>query len=133
MRSGHQTAAPAPGPTRPILLADEPVASLDPGTAVRVLALMHQICKSDGITAIVSLHQVEFARQFADRVVGVAGGSIVFDGRATGLNDAVLGAIYGTPVVESIETADPARTRARTPAAIPSLAELSCSSTHTFH
>jgi phosphonate transport system ATP-binding protein len=119
-----------------VLLADEPVASLDPGTALRVLELMHGICKSDGITAIVSLHQVEFARQFADRVVGVAGGSIVFDGRATGLNDAVLGTIYGTRVeesVDSVETTGPARARARTPAAHPVLAELSRSSTYTFH
>ena len=111
-----------------ILLADEPVASLDPGTAVQVLGLMHEICKSDGITAIVSLHQIEFARQFADRIVGVAGGAIVFDGRATGLSDAVLGAIYGTRIVES---ASPVRVRAKTPAPHPALAELSPSST--FH
>jgi len=116
-----------------ILLADEPVASLDPGTAVHVLGLMHEICKSDGITAIVSLHQVEFARQFADRVVGVAGGAIAFDGPATGLSDAVLGAIYGTRIAENVETAHPVWTRPRTPALRPALAELSPSSNYTFH
>ena len=63
-----------------ILLADEPVASLDPATADRLLALMRDICKSDGLTAVVSLHQVAFARAFADRIVGLAGGAVIFDG-----------------------------------------------------
>lgn len=63
-----------------VLLADEPVASLDPTTAERLLALLHGICRSDGLTLIVSLHQVEYARQFADRIVGLQAGSVVFDG-----------------------------------------------------
>ena len=63
-----------------IVLADEPVASLDPATAERVLALLHRICREDGITAVVSLHQLEFARRFADRIVGLARGEVVFDG-----------------------------------------------------
>lgn len=63
-----------------VLLADEPVASLDPATAERLLALLHGICRSDGLTLIVSLHQVEFARQFADRIVGLQAGAVVFDG-----------------------------------------------------
>lgn len=62
-----------------ILLADEPVASLDPNTAVRLLQSMHDICKSDGLTAVVSLHQVDLARQFADRIIGLKGGAVVFD------------------------------------------------------
>jgi phosphonate transport system ATP-binding protein len=64
-----------------LILADEPVASLDPTTAERTLQLFHDICRSDGITAIVSLHQVELARRFADRVIGLSGGRVVFDGR----------------------------------------------------
>ena len=63
-----------------IVLADEPVASLDPATAERVLADLHRICREDGITAVVSLHQVEFARRFADRIVGLSKGRVVFDG-----------------------------------------------------
>lgn len=63
-----------------ILLADEPVASLDPNTSVRLLQSMHDICKSDGLTAVVSLHQVDLARQFADRIIGLKSGAIVFDG-----------------------------------------------------
>ncbi len=82
-----------------IILADEPVASLDPETAVQVLGDLHRICREDGITAIVSLHQVELARQFADRIVGLAQGRIIFDGGPEDLGPAVLDTIYkaGTP------------------------------------
>ena len=80
-----------------ILLADEPVASLDPATAVRVLELIHGICKSEGIAAIVSLHQVDLATRFADRIVGVGAGRIVFDGLPHELGAIDLDAIYGSP------------------------------------
>ncbi len=65
-----------------ILLADEPVASLDPATAEHVLSLLHDICKRDGLTAVVSLHQVEFARRYGERILGLSGGAVVFDGTA---------------------------------------------------
>jgi phosphonate transport system ATP-binding protein len=78
-----------------ILLADEPVASLDPATAARVLSLIHSICKADGIATVISLHQVDLAQRFADRVVGIAAGSVVFDGPAAMLDRAALARIYG--------------------------------------
>jgi phosphonate transport system ATP-binding protein len=78
-----------------LLLADEPVASLDPATASKVLELLHGICRETGIAAIVSLHQVDLARRFADRIVGVARGSVVFDGPAERLDDATLNIVYG--------------------------------------
>jgi phosphonate transport system ATP-binding protein len=78
-----------------LLLADEPVASLDPATAARVLQLLHGICRDSGIAVVVSLHQVELARRFADRVIGIAGGRIVFDGTADRLDTQALQAIYG--------------------------------------
>jgi phosphonate transport system ATP-binding protein len=78
-----------------ILLADEPVASLDPATAERLLALMHQICKSDGLTAIVSLHQLDFARRFADRIIGLSAGAVIFDGSPAQLTDAIAARLYG--------------------------------------
>jgi phosphonate transport system ATP-binding protein len=87
-----------------ILLADEPVASLDPATSVKVLGLIHSICKADGITAVVSLHQVHLARQFADRVIGIGGGSVVFDGAPSRIDSAVLESIYGS--LESAERDD---------------------------
>lgn len=77
-----------------IVLADEPVASLDPETSVMVLRDLHRICREDGITAIVSLHQLELAHQFADRVVGLASGRIVFDGTPAELGSAALDKIY---------------------------------------
>ena len=84
-----------------LILADEPIASLDPATADRVLGLLHSICKADRITAIVSLHQLQFARRYADRIVGVARGAVVFDGAPSGLGPAETKLIYGTaqPVV----------------------------------
>ena len=63
-----------------LILADEPVASLDPATARTVLQLLSDICRKDGLTAVVSLHQVDIAREFADRIVGLQGGRVVFDG-----------------------------------------------------
>ena len=78
-----------------VLLADEPVASLDPASAVQVLSLMHAICKSDGITAIVSLHQVSLARRFADRIVGLADGAVVFGDTPDALDASALARIYG--------------------------------------
>jgi phosphonate transport system ATP-binding protein len=77
-----------------IVLADEPVASLDPATGERVLADLHRICREDGITAIVSLHQIDLARQFADRVIGLANGRVVFEGSASQLGPTILDQIY---------------------------------------
>jgi phosphonate transport system ATP-binding protein len=77
-----------------IVLADEPVASLDPATGEKVLADLHRICREDGITAIVSLHQVDLARRFADRVIGLVSGRIVFDGPVSQLGQATLDQIY---------------------------------------
>jgi phosphonate transport system ATP-binding protein len=77
------------------ILADEPVASLDPVTSKKILSLLHRICKEDGITTIVSLHQVDLALDYADRLIGLAGGSVVFDGRAENLHQRTLDRIYG--------------------------------------
>ncbi|MFL9823853.1 phosphonate ABC transporter ATP-binding protein [Rhodoplanes sp. SY1] len=83
-----------------LVLADEPVASLDPGSAERVLSDLHRICREDGITAIVSLHQLAFARRFADRVIALAHGRVVHDGRPAELGPRVLDAIYDTPAAD---------------------------------
>jgi len=78
-----------------LILADEPVASLDPATAERVLSDLHRICAEDGITAVVSLHQVEFARRFADEIIGLSAGRVVFRGTPKTLAPDALNAIYG--------------------------------------
>ena len=77
-----------------IVLADEPVASLDPDTAISVLGLLREICRQDGITAVVSLHQVELARRFADRIVGLSGGRVVVDESPGRLDAAQIAQIY---------------------------------------
>ena len=92
-----------------VVLADEPVASLDPATAQRVLALIHDVCQSAGIAAVVSLHQVDLARRFADRVIGLAAGRVVFDDAPGALDAGALERIYGgVPVAgpREIEAAD---------------------------
>lgn len=77
-----------------LILADEPVASLDPATARTVLQLLSDICRKDGLTAVVSLHQVDLAREFADRIVGLKGGKIVFDGPPGELDEQASRGIY---------------------------------------
>lgn len=80
-----------------LMLADEPVASLDPATSHRVLSQLKRIGTEDGITTVVSLHQVELACDYADRVIGLAHGHVVFDGTPAHLNDSVLQMIYDQP------------------------------------
>ncbi|MGB3614308.1 MAG: phosphonate ABC transporter ATP-binding protein [Elainellaceae cyanobacterium] len=78
-----------------LILADEPIASLDPATAHQVLSLLHSICKTDGITAVLSLHQVDFAKAYSDRIIGLFQGRVVFDGPPSELAPQTLGTIYG--------------------------------------
>lgn len=77
-----------------VMLADEPVASLDPAASENVLGYLKRICKEEGITAVVSLHQVEYARVFADRIVALSDGEIIFDGLPDELNDATVERLY---------------------------------------
>lgn len=77
-----------------MILADEPVASLDPNTSVQVLEQLSRISHEDGITTIVSLHQLELARRFAQRVIGLAHGRVVFDGPPSALDSHTLDLIY---------------------------------------
>jgi phosphonate transport system ATP-binding protein len=77
-----------------IVLADEPVASLDPTTALSILELLRRISREDGLTVIFSLHQIDFACRFGERIVGLAQGEIVFDGRPEELTENPLATIY---------------------------------------
>jgi len=80
-----------------VLLADEPVASLDPTTGEEIMTLLREIQMEGSLTLLVSLHQVEFARKYAERIVGLREGKIVFDGPPNALDDVALQAIYGRP------------------------------------
>lgn len=77
-----------------LILADEPVASLDPATADQILALIDTLTRDAPIRAVVSLHQVALARRFADWIVGINAGRIVFEGAPAKLTAAVLDQIY---------------------------------------
>ncbi|XAH22740.1 phosphonate ABC transporter ATP-binding protein [Xylophilus sp. GW821-FHT01B05] len=80
-----------------VILADEPVASLDPLTARKVMQYLLDASRDLGITVVCNLHQVELAREFADRVVGLAQGRVVFDGVPQDLGQPELDRIYLAP------------------------------------
>lgn len=77
------------------ILADEPVASLDPVSARKVMEILVELNKRDGLGVIVTLHQVDYAIRYCDRVVALKAGKIVYDGPSTGLDTKTLIDIYG--------------------------------------
>jgi phosphonate transport system ATP-binding protein len=77
-----------------VILADEPVASLDPKIARQVLGYLRQVAQELGITVLCNLHQVEYAKEFSERVVGMSRGSVVFEGPSSELTDEILHRIY---------------------------------------
>jgi phosphonate transport system ATP-binding protein len=84
-----------------ILLADEPIASLDLRNATIVMDSLRRINKEDGITVISNLHLLRTARDYCDRIIGMRKGAIVFDGAPDELTTAVAKEIYGTELGDS--------------------------------
>ena len=84
-----------------IILADEPIASLDPESARKVMELLTQLNR-EGITVITSLHQVQMVRQYFPRAVALRDGKVMFDGTVAELNDHKLTNIYGSAVEELV-------------------------------
>ncbi len=78
-----------------ILLADEPIASLDPRSATQVMELLRDINRRDEITVICNLHTLDTARTYCDRIVGMRAGKVVFDGASADLNSRTTQDIYG--------------------------------------
>ena len=78
-----------------IILADEPVAALDPVTARQVMQDFVRINKEMGISILLNIHHVELAIEHADRIIGIRAGRIVYDGPSKQVDQAVLNAIYG--------------------------------------
>jgi phosphonate transport system ATP-binding protein len=78
-----------------ILLVDEPTASLDPKTSRQIMRLIREVCEERRLAAIVNLHDVELAKRFMDRILGLRAGRVVYDGAPAGLTPDVLTAIYG--------------------------------------
>ncbi|WP_082652514.1 phosphonate ABC transporter ATP-binding protein [Aureimonas sp. AU12] len=85
-----------------ILLADEPIASLDPASARRVMDVLADVNARDGITVIVSLHQVEFARQYCPRTVAMRDGTVIYDGPSSALTNDFLAELYGAAADELV-------------------------------
>ncbi|MCW8905950.1 MAG: phosphonate ABC transporter ATP-binding protein [Sedimenticola sp.] len=85
-----------------VILADEPIASLDPESSRRVMQTLRDINQRDGITVVVTLHQVDYAQQYCRRAVALRQGEIVFDDQINALNETQIRALYGSdqPVTE---------------------------------
>lgn len=77
-----------------IILADEPVASLDPTLAYQVMSDLARVAREDHVLTLICIHQIELAKEFADRVVGIAQGMVAFDGPPSKFDDATMDRIY---------------------------------------
>ncbi|MGN6125365.1 MAG: phosphonate ABC transporter ATP-binding protein [Humibacter sp.] len=86
-----------------ILLADEPVASLDPESSSQVMRLIREIAADDGLTVVCSLHQVDLALGWGDRIVGLRHGSVVLDTPVLGLSKEQVMEIYGRVATTTTE------------------------------
>lgn len=85
-----------------IILADEPIASLDPESARKVMELLVQLNRQSGITVVVSLHQIQMVRRYFDRAIALRDGEVMFDGATIELDDKKLNEIYGTAAEELV-------------------------------
>jgi phosphonate transport system ATP-binding protein len=81
-----------------IILADEPVASLDPVTTIQVMDDLKRINEELGITTIVNLHHIDLTRQYAKRILGFRAGELVYDGPIESATDEIFADIYGRPI-----------------------------------
>lgn len=77
-----------------IILADEPVAALDPRAGREVMDLLWQIVDEDGLTLVCTLHQLDLARQYGRRIVGLRDGRVILDGQNGSIDDATIAALY---------------------------------------
>jgi phosphonate transport system ATP-binding protein len=83
-----------------LMLADEPVASLDPATSHSVMKYLEEINRKDGITVICSLHFLSLARRYGTRVIALKGGKVAFDGKPAAIDERKFKDIYGEDAVE---------------------------------
>lgn len=93
-----------------LLLADEPVASLDPELKWTVMEDLARVARQEGVPTLINIHEVDLAKSFADRLIGIAKGVVVFDGPPQALNERTMDEIYRSdkrPVhVDSLPTGD---------------------------
>ena len=96
-----------------IVLADEPIASLDPRSTKVVMDALRRLNREFGITVVCNLHDLDIAKSYCDRLIGMAQGKLVFDGSPSSLTDALAHELYGLEAQEAMTqpAAAPARTR----------------------
>jgi len=92
-----------------VILADEPIASLDPESARRVMEILADINRQDGKTVVVTLHQVDYALRYCSRAVALKHGRIHYDGPSAALGDRLLNDLYGADLDASLLFSDRAR------------------------
>lgn len=92
-----------------VILADEPIASLDPESARKVMEILADINRQDGKTVVVTLHQVDYALRYCSRAVALKGGRIHYDGPSAALSDRLLNDLYGADLDASLLFSDRAR------------------------
>jgi phosphonate transport system ATP-binding protein len=89
-----------------VILADEPIASLDPESSRNVMELLTEMNQVDGCTVVVALHQIHIAKKYCPRTIALRKGKVVFDGPTIGLTLEVLRDLYGSQVDEILEMTD---------------------------
>jgi phosphonate transport system ATP-binding protein len=95
------------------LLADEPIASLDPESSRRIMEILREVNSSDGITVVISLHQVDVATRYCPRIVALKEGRVVFDGPSEAVTPALLADVYGAELELPSAPARPRRAQLR--------------------
>ena len=102
-----------------VVLADEPIASLDPESSRKVMEILARINREDRSTVIVSLHQVDVAIRYCPRVVALNQGQVVYDGPSSALTPALLRELYGMQADEILGGALPAQPLSAAPTSMP--------------
>jgi len=92
-----------------VILADEPIASLDPESARKVMEILADINRRDGKTVVVTLHQVDYAVRYCPRAVALKGGRIHYDGAGEDMSGQFLNDLYGADVDTSLMISDQGR------------------------
>lgn len=98
-----------------LILADEPIASLDPASSKKVMNTLERINKEDDITVVVSLHQVDYALKYCPRTIAMRDGVVVFDGPSAELTPEFLRELYGDESVELFADPAPSKTPVSAP------------------
>jgi phosphonate transport system ATP-binding protein len=78
-----------------VIMADEPTSSLDPKTSVEIMELLKKVSTTEHIPVLINIHDVNLAKRFCDRIIGMSKGKIIFDGQPCDLKDSHLSDIYG--------------------------------------